>query len=111
MICFVIVFLFASAGLFVQCNKINSFLTFRGGIVPETETNEEYFRYFQLDYGLKDVSRPAGFLGGFLSINKLRSLSSSDNFLKWLYKYIETGPESFQLSRTKPYYVISQIKS
>ena len=66
--------------------------------------NKEYYDQYDIDYGTDDNARLAGSLRGFIETGKLSSLNEKDEFLKWINKYMESGPEPLD-ARTKPFYV------
>lgn len=76
----------------------------RGGLVPQATEDGNYYEQYSLDYGGADNARNAGSLRGFIKIGSLVGLPQSDAFLKWLYDYMENGPEPIQ-GRIKAYHV------
>ena len=86
----------------VSCS--NTFLTLRGGLVPQAEgAGADYYEKFTLDYGCEDNTRIAGSTRGLIKSGKLSTLPTSDPFIKWLNEHLDIGEEELT-GRVKPYY-------
>jgi hypothetical protein len=92
-----------------QSQPLSVLRSLRCGYFEAAKNQDKYFKQFPLDYGIEDTKRQAGQLRGLVANGKLTKLPHKDQFIKWLCKHLEAGPnlhkEKYRFKRIKPFFV------